>query len=306
VAAVAADGLTQLLRKVGGANGKGGGRGSALVARGSPSYRWRRRVVKAIKRAGGDAALRRLAGRKSSKGSGKGKDHASKQRGASAAVEDAAGKAAALLALVAFTKEVLARARREARCRRGPARGEDADDEEDEEEDPMDDDDGSGGGSDLEDSDDDEQSPEAIYALLGHRDMDSRGPAEVGSRDDDAGADDADDWGLSTGGGDDWGDEGGGGDGGGEGSRPMGGRVVTVTSASKKAPASSPGGLSPGKVLVRRLGPESRGGDAMDVGDEDTRMRAAMELLEKDLGLVRMDDEAYAKVKRGWASAWDV
>ena len=171
--AVAADGLAQLLRKAGG--GDSAARGA--VARGSPAYRWRRKVVKAVRTSGGDHALKKLAA-SAGPGAGIGTRHShtkggssssSSKGGLSSAAQEAGAKATALLGLIALTKEVLARARRDAR--RGGSdghmsgklgRGYGAEDDEEEEgedevDDPNDD-------EDDEDDRDDEQDDRDLAA----------------------------------------------------------------------------------------------------------------------------------------------
>mmetsp|Transcript_9948 Transcript_9948/g.12071 ORF Transcript_9948/g.12071 Transcript_9948/m.12071 type:complete len:814 (+) Transcript_9948:55-2496(+) len=133
VGAVAADGLTHLLRKA------GGGKKGFFFVRGSPAYRWRNRIVKAINTCGGDIALKKLIAKgKRNKGNhnNNNKEESSSSSNSQKSNDElenlmlqstsdneylvevekeAAAKAKALLSLLAFTRALLIRAKKEAK-----------------------------------------------------------------------------------------------------------------------------------------------------------------------------------------------
>lgn len=296
--AVAADGLAQLLRKAGGGDSATKG----AVAQGSPAYRWRRKVVKAVRASGGDHALKKLAS-SAGPGAGVGSRHGHKKgsnSGVSSAAQEAGAKATALLGLIALTKEVLARARRDARGGAGkPGKDYSAEDEDEEAEDDVDPNDDDDEDDDREDEQDDRDLAAAKSAGFGIHSIHNRGGglgkytnSSSGDRGVEGGvvlednSGDADDWGD-----DDDDDE----DQGtnavkvvcGRGMKtpsPTSGeggahRLVSVAPASdrknKGASSHSPD-RTPGKVEVRRLGPgnvsrhlddEYKDNDFFDEGD---------------------------------------
>jgi len=369
--AVAADGLGHMLRKAGGdphkASGgppsplspgtpddspgrKGLGAGGLVggLAKGTPAYKWRRRVLKAMREAGGEAALKKMAraptsglkarGPRAGRGTGRAKK-------AAEAKAEAATKASALLALMALTKEILSRAKHEAkskgkaaaataqarrrRARRERRGGEAKGSEEgsgSEEGDFSDFSDESDGGHEtgavapgllLEDLLDEWAGPSApppdhpgipTWAKSGARQLEE----QIG----------LDQWG--GGGLDEWGDDdpSGGGSG-------VGGDVSakTITIVARSPEKSSPGGGSPdsgsrNKIQVRRgwggsgasgaHGGVDLGREAPVVGSrgETQRIMEAMEHLERELGIVSIDPAlgggSRGEPKRGWTDAWGV
>jgi len=314
ICSVAIEGLTQIIRKAGGTAAsssssssspckytKGFGVGS--VVRGTPAYRWRRRVVKAVRKCGGNAALKRLVvqyGGQGGKAGGRYKKSGCdgdgvgggggcgmgviKPSAANKAGGETAAKAQALLGLLALTKEVLSRARNEAR--RGE-RVQDGDEEEEEEEegDAEDEDEGDDDGDNEEDETMNEEDREEVARLVARlaNPVDGVGgsmSSKTYSKDYDQ--DDSDDNNKFEGGGlDEWGDEEGtGGGGGGDGpcspakennrygefehgaNNQTPARVVVI-GARKTTPTGGNNGAgaggvhevsSGGKVTVRRLG----------------------------------------------------
>jgi hypothetical protein len=233
VAAVAADGLTHILRKAG-----GDGRRRRSLMKGTAAFKWRKRVVKAIRDCGGDSALKRIAAK-----GGRGK----KSEGSS----EAASKASSLLSLIALTKQMLTRAKRG---------------DEDHDMDDIDD---------HDDEDDDVEDEEEDLCDELETPADSADPREKG---DPAEVMDAP---SSSGPFGEWEWEG----------HSTPGRVVQVRPTSRKDLEL----LSPSKERVVVTYAESK---------EPDHIRSAMDALEQELGLVRVDDDTAGK--RGWASAWDL
>jgi hypothetical protein len=274
-------------------------------------------VVKAVRACGGDAALKKLAAA-AEPGAGVGSrpgKKASSSKGSSSAAQEAAATATALLGLIALTKEVLARSRRDARAGAAHARGRggsssgcgeaeiEEEDAEDAEEDAEEDDD-----DDREDEEDDRKLAAARAAGFATYASGSDGSGGAGLAvrlDDDSGADE---WG---------GDES---DNAGSGPAILSGLVTVAPASDRKGRRAT---LSPGpsKVEVRRLGPgrghrsdgsdfkdgEGEEGVLSDESGEEARLAGAMAALERDLGLVQLTSAAEAgQPKRGWTAAWGV
>jgi hypothetical protein len=222
-------------------------------------------------------------------------------------VKEAAMKAQALLSLIAFTKALLMRARKEAKLGKksnnnhtmvaGINQNKDQlfETDADNEEDDDDDEDDQGNLSDDEDDEDDEDDDETddnigkSFDSLGNTfDSTNSNPQQNHYN--------ADDDFLQN---DEFGDF----DDNQE-AKPMGGRVITITPSKKPSyndySNDEDNTNSSGRVQVRRLGPSGGGGGALN-DDED--LVAAMESLQRDLSAVGLQD---SKPKRGWTRAWDV